>query len=441
MLRILRRFSDRPQAAALIQELEKLLRSGRTARHGRLPRTGRFDDESLTESDTDDQQRLDPTGSISLPRALLDSSRLRSSCPLISLPILRPSRAPARLPPAAEAPLPPSPPKEHPWPLNRSKTLPTTIISAPNRVHSVASHAIPPRTPSFHPLVPSPASPGSVSATEGYARGPPSRSNVPTSSVHEASTTLRPRGPPSLQGGYTRHTYAPQSTAASVAGSNYPRQPEPGHYQRSTYAASSVGGRSVGTRTGPAPVYPPRPPSNAGSSPTASSRDGVGAPVHPSIARGAARGLKPRRGSRFICSRRRCSPSSSSNQPATARLYHALMKHRRRRSTAHRPQRRRTWPRSESARSSFSPRVEAPPPQWRCFPPLDFARTHLGGAGQSGRTTGSRHHQPGARVELLLYAFKRVTGRGDPLLMLRLLKRLQQALLSQSTCLGQAAGC
>ena len=31
-----------------------------------------------------------------------------------------------------------------------------------------------------------------------------------------------------------------------------------------------------------------------------------------------------------------------------------------------------------------------------------------------------------------LFAFKRITGRGDPLLMLRLLKRLQQAVLRRS---------
>ncbi len=36
-----------------------------------------------------------------------------------------------------------------------------------------------------------------------------------------------------------------------------------------------------------------------------------------------------------------------------------------------------------------------------------------------------------------LYAFKRITGRGDPLVMIRLLKRLQQAVLRRSPAAKQ----
>ncbi|KAI3485316.1 hypothetical protein L1887_51430 [Cichorium endivia] len=417
MLRILRRFSDRPQAAALIQELENF--SGQVAQRvmdGSLAQVD-SDDESLTESDADDQQRLDPTGLHQPP-----SGPSRQQPP--------PPQLPAHL-----APHPPSV---------------TGTSTAATRGGGAASAISTQRTPLASESEQDSSDddhlgsqPGSVSATEGYARGPPSRSNVPTSSVPEASTTLRPRGPPSLQGGYTRHTYAPQSTAASVAGSNYPRQPEPGHYQRSTYAASSVGGRSVGTRTGPAPVYPPRPPSNAGSShqPPRPEMELALQSIQASLAALHER-LNRVEGRASSAAADDARHPSSSNQPTTARLYHALMNI------------------VDDVRQLIGLNAVARGPRSEALAPSFLAE----GGGATNRSGAAFHllTSPvrilvalvnlGARLALdiislalvssfFLYAFKRVTGRGDPLLMLRPAQTPPTGPPAQSTCLGQAAGC
>lgn len=435
MLRILRRFSDRPQAAALIQELENF--SGQVAQRvmdGSLAQVD-SDDESLTESDTDDQQRLDPTGLHQPP-----SGPSRQQPPPPQLPshlaphppsVTGTSTAATRGGGAASAI------STQRTPLASESEQDSSdddhLGSQPGPFRSVARHPASHAPPSIHSYRPQPR-PGSVSATEGYARGPPSRSNVPASSVHDASTTLRPRGPPSLQGGYTRHTYAPQSTAASVAGSNYPRQPEPGHYQRSTYAASSVGGRSVGTRTGPAPVYPPRPPSNAGSShqPPRPEMEMALQSIQASLAALHER-LNRVEGRASSAAADDARHPSSSNQPATARHYHALMNI------------------VDDVRQLIGLNAVARGPRSEALAPSFLAE----GGGATNRSGAAFHllTSPvrvlvalvnlGARLALdiislalvssfFLYAFKRVTGRGDPLLMLRLLKRLQQALLRKA---------
>ncbi len=134
------------------------------------------------------------------------------------------------------------------WPQNqKTNPLRTTVWFSTRAFRAPIRHPSSHAPPSVQSYRPQPRA-GSISATEGYSRGPPSRSHVSNSAQFEPPQAIRSRGPPSLQGGYSRPQYGPQSTAASVAGSNYPRPGEQGHYQRSTYAASSVGGRSVGTR-------------------------------------------------------------------------------------------------------------------------------------------------------------------------------------------------
>ncbi|EST06797.2 Acyl-CoA-binding protein, ACBP [Kalmanozyma brasiliensis GHG001] len=424
MLRILRRYSDRPQASALIQELENF--SGQVAQRvmdGSLAQVD-SDEESITDTDTDDQQRLDPTG---LHQPTSGPSRqsqpnpprhLAPDAPSVTGTSTAATRggggaaiSPGRTPMASES-------EDESSPDDRLGTQPGPF-RAP--VRHPSSHA-PPSVQSYRPQPRA----GSISATEGYSRGPPSRSHVSTSAQFERS-----RGPPSLQGGYSRPQYGPQSTAASVAGSNYPRPGEAGHYQRSTYAASSVGGRSVGTRTGPVPVYPPRPPSNAGTAqrPPRAEMETALQSIQASLAalherlnrvesRSSAGGADdPRR----------------PNQSSRTYIYNAIMNI------------------VDDVKQLIGLNVVSRGQRTEALAPSFLAE---GGAGNKRTSAAvSLLTSPvrilvalvnlSARLALdvislvlvssfFLYGFKRITGRGDPLVMIRLLKRLQQAVLRRS---------
>ena len=445
MLRILRRFSDRPQAASLIQELENF--SGQVAQRvmdGSLAQVD-SDEESLTDTDTDDQQRLDPTA-LHQPQSLSSSRPLQPNLPRHLAPnapsVAGTSTAAtrgggadasavssARTPIASES--------------EDDSTDDDRLGSQPGPFRSVSRHASSQAPPTVQPYRPQPR-PGSVSGTEGYTRAgqaPPSRSHISSSAQYENPQGLRSRGPPSLQGGYSRPKYAPQSTAASVAGSSYPRQPEQGHYQRSTYAASSVGGRSVGTRTGPPPMYPPRPASNAGTAqhhPRAEMESALQsiqaslAALHERLNR-----VESRSSAGGADDPRRSRPGSA--QSSSTYLYNAIVnivddvKQLLGLNTVTRGQR------SEALAPSFLAQ---------------------GGGGSSDRSNAAMNllTSPvrilvalvnlGARLALdvislvlvssfFLYAFKRITGRGDPLVMIRLLKRLQQAVLRRSPAAKQ----
>ncbi|SPO31723.1 uncharacterized protein UTRI_06571_B [Ustilago trichophora] len=430
MLRILRRFSDRPQASSLIEELENF--SGQVAQRvmdGSLAQVD-SDEESITDTDTDDQQRLDPTGLHQHPPASGPSRdpqpqmhrHLAPNAPSVTGTSTAATRgggaasavSPARTPMASES--------------DEDSSEDDRLGSQPGPFRGASRHPSSHAPPSVQSHRPGPRA-GSISATEGHNRGPPSRSGP-----HDSSHALRPRGPPSLQGGYSRPQYAPQSTAASVAGSNYPRQGEPGHYQRSTYAASSVGGRSVGTRTGPAAVYPPRPPSHAGTAqqqPPRLEMEMALQSIQASLAalherlnrvenRSSAGGADdPRR--------------SGSSQSSSTRLYNAIMNV------------------VDDVRQLIGLNAVARGPRAEALAPSFLAE----GGGSSNRSNAAFNLLTSpvrilvalvnlsARLALdvislvlvssfFLYAFKRVTGRGDPLLMLRLLKRLQQALLRRS---------
>ena len=434
MLRILRRFSDRPQAAALIQELENF--SGQVAQRvmdGSLAQVD-SDEESMTDSDTDDQQRLDPTGLHQHPPAPGPSRAPQSQIPRHLAPdapsITGTSTAATRGGGAASAVSPGRTPLASESEEDTSED--DRLGSQPGPFRGASRHPISHAPPSVQSYRPQPRA-GSISATEGYNRAPPSRSQVSASAPHDASHGLRPRGPPSLQGGYSRHQYVPQSTTASVAGSNYPRQGEPGHYQRSTYAASSVGGRSVGTRTGAAPVYPPRPASNAGTAqqPPPPEMEMALQSIQASLAalherlnrvesRSSAAGADgPRR------------PGSSHS--SSARLYNAIMNV------------------VDDVRQLIGLNASARGSRSEALAPSFLAEG--GGSGNRSNAALNLLTSPvrvlvalvnlSARLALdvislvlvssfFLFAFKRITGRGDPLLMLRLLKRLQQAVLRRS---------
>ncbi|KAJ1021896.1 hypothetical protein NDA16_003658 [Ustilago loliicola] len=432
MLRILRRFSDRPQAAALIEELENF--SGQVAQRvmdGSLAQVD-SDEESITDTESDDQQRLDPTGlhqppsgpsraaQPQLPRHLAPTA---SSITGTSTAATRggggaSAVSPGRTPMASES--------------EEETSEDDRLGSQPGPFRGASRHPAPHRPPSVQSYRPQPRA-VSVSATEGYSRGPPSRSQVSASAQYESSQGLRPRGPPSLQGGYSRPQYAPQSTAASVAGSNYPRPGEAGHYQRSTYAASSVGGRSVGTRTGPPPVYPPRPPSNAGTAQPQPQPEMETAlqSIQASLAalherlnrvenRSSAGGADdPRR--------------AGSTQSSSARLYTAIINV------------------VDDIKQLIGLNVVARGARSEALAPSFLAE-----GGASNHRSKAAYHLLTSPVRILvalvnlsarlaldvislvlvssffLFAFKRITGRGDPLMMLRLLKRLQQAILRRS---------
>lgn len=432
MLRILRRFSDRPQAAALIQELENF--SGQVAQRvmdGSLAQID-SDEESVTDTDTDDQQRLDPTGlhhqlpapgPSRVPPSQMPR-HLAPNAPSVTGTSTAATRgggdaavSPGRTPMASES--------------DQDSSDDDRLGSQPGPFRGVPRHPSSHAPPSVQSYRPQPRA-GSISATEGYNRGPPSRSHVSASAPHDSSN-IRPRGPPSLQGGYSRPQYGPQSTAASVAGSNYPRQTENAHYQRSTYAASSVGGRSVGTRTGPAPVYPPRPPSNAGASQqqprpememALQSIQASLAALHERLNRVESRSSvggadDPRR--------------SGSAQSGSARLYGAIMNV------------------VDDIRQLIGLNVATRGPRSEALAPSFLAEG--GGSGNRSSAAFNLLTSPvrilvalvnlSARLALdvislvlvssfFLFAFKRITGRGDPLLMLRLLKRVHQAVLRRS---------
>ncbi|SNX87961.1 uncharacterized protein MEPE_06672 [Melanopsichium pennsylvanicum] len=432
MLRILRRYSDRPQAASLIQELENF--SGQVAQRvmeGSLAQVD-SDEESVTDTDTDDHQRLDPMGlhqHTSAPSRQSQSQLLRHLAPNASS-ITGTSTAatrggddaaisPGRTPIASES-------EDDSSEDDRLGSQPGPFRGAPRHP---SSHA-PPSVQSYRP---GPRA-GSISATEGFNRGPPSRS-----APHDTSQSLRPRGPPSLQGGYSRSQYGPQSTAASVAGSNYPRQGEPGHYQRSTYAASSVGGRSVGTRTGPVPVYPPRPPSNAGTAQqqprpememALQSIQASLAALHERLNRVESRSS----GGGADAPRRL---RLGAGQSSSARLYSAIMNI------------------VDDVRQLIGLNAAARGPRGEALAPSFLAE-----GSESNRSNAAFNLLTSpvrilialvnlsARLALdvislvlvssfFLYAFKQITGRGDPLLMIRLLKRVQQAVLRRSPAAKQ----
>lgn len=436
MLRILRRFSDRPQAAALIQELENF--SGQVAQRvmdGSLAQVD-SDEESLTDTDTDDQQRLDPTGLHQPPAGPSRSAppqrprHLAPNAPSITATSTTATHgggetsavSPGRTPMASES-------EQDTSEDDRLGSQPAPFRGAPRHP---SSHA----TPSVQSYRPQPRA-GSVSATEGYTRGPPSRSHVFASGAHDVSHSLRPRGPPSLQGSWSRPQHAPQSTAASVAGSNYPRQGEPGHYQRSTYATSSVGGRSVGTRTGPAPVYPPRPASNAGAAQqrprpememALQSIQASLAALHERLNR-----VESRSSASGSDDPRRSRPSSG--QSSSQRLYSAIMNI------------------VDDVKQLIGLNVAGRGPRSEALAPSFLAE----GGGRSSAAINLLTSPVRILVALVnlsarlaldlislvlvssffLYAFKRITGRGDPLLMLRLVKRLQQAVLRRSPAAKQ----
>lgn len=433
MLRILRRFSDRPQASALIQELENF--SGQVAQRvmdGSLAQVD-SDEESITDTDTDDQQRLDPTG---LHQPTSGPSRqtqpnpprhLAPNAPSITGTSTAATRgggdaaiSPGRTPVASES-------EDESSPDDRLGSQPGPF-RAPIRHPS--SHA-PPSVQSYRPQPRA----GSISATEGYSRRPPSRSHVSNSAQFEPPQAIRSRGPPSLQGGYSRPQYGPQSTAASVAGSNYPRPGEQGHYQRSTYAASSVGGRSVGTRTGPMPAYPPRPASNAGTAqrqPRAEMETALQsiqaslAALHERLNRVESRSSTggaddPRR----------------SNHSSRTYIYNAIMNI------------------VDDVKQLIGLNVVPRGQRSEALAPSFLAE---GGGNNRGNAAVNLLTSPvrilvalvnlSARLALdvvslvlvssfFLYAFKRITGRGDPLVMIRLLKRLQQAVLRRSPAAKQ----
>lgn len=310
---------------------------------------------------------------------------------------------------------------------DRLGSQPGPFRSAPRHP---SSHA-PPSVQSYRPQ----PRPGSISATEGYNRGgpPPSRSQISTSAQYDNPHALRSRGPPSLQGGYSRPQYAPQSTAASVAGSSYPRQPE---YQRSTYAASSVGGRSVGTRTGPPSIYPPRPPSNAGTAqhqPRAEMESALQsiqaslAALHERLNR-----VESRSGAGGADDPRRSRPGSA--------LYNAIINI------------------VDDFKQLLGLNGVARGQRSEALAPSFLAQGGGGGSADRSNAAFSLLTSPvrilvalvnlSARLALdvislvlvssfFLYAFKRITGRGDPLLMIRLLKRLQQAVLRRSPAAKQ----
>ncbi|KIS65822.1 uncharacterized protein UMAG_11226 [Mycosarcoma maydis] len=433
MLRILRRFSDRPQAAALIQELENF--SGQVAQRvmdGSLAQVD-SDEESITDSDPDDQQRLDPTGlhphTSALPRATQPPlpHHLAPHPPSVTGTSTAATRggggatsiiSPERTPISSDS--------EHDSSDDdRLGSQPGPFRGAPRHPDSCA----PPSVQSYRPQPRA----GSISTTEGYGRGPPPRSHVSTSAQYS-------RGPPSLQGSYSRSQYAPQSTAATVAASSHPRQGEAGHYQRSTYAASSVGGRSVGTRTGPVPVYPPRPPSNAGitrGQPRAEMETALQsiqaslAALHERLNR-----VENRSSAGGADDARRSRPGSG--QWSSTYLYNAIMNI------------------FDDVRQLIGLDAVARGPRTEALAPSFLAQG--GGAGKRSNAAFNLLTSPvrilvalanlSARLALdvislvlvssfFLYAFKRITGRGDPLLMIRLLKRLQQVVFRRSAAAKQ----
>lgn len=429
MLRILRRFSDRPQASALIQELENF--SGQVAQRvmdGSLAQVD-SDEDSLTDTDTDDQQRLDPTGlhqPTSGPSRDAATSQLPRHLAPTAPSVTGTSTAATRGGGA------PSAVSTERTPLASASEEDTSeedrLGSQPGPFRSTSRHPSSHAPPSVQSYRPQPRA-GSISGHEGYARGPPSRS------YNDSSHTLRPRGPPSLQGSYSRPQYVPQSTAASVGGSNHPRQGDSGHYQRSTYAASSVGGRSVGTRTGPSSMYPPRPPSNAGTAQpqprpemelALQSIQASLAALHERLNR-----VESRSPSGGADSPRRSGSSLSSR----TRLYNAIMNV------------------VDDVRQLMGLNAVSRGQRSEALAPSFLASG--GGGGSATRSTAAMNLLTSpvrilvalvnlsARLALdvislvlvssfFLYAFKQITGRGDPLLAIRLLKRLQQAVLRRS---------
>lgn len=431
MLRILRRFSDRPQAAALIEELENF--SGQVAQRvmdGSLAQVD-SDEESITDTESDGQQRLDPTGlhqSTSGPSRTAQPQLPRHLAPTppsitgTSTAATRGGDAsaisPGRIPMGSES--------------EEETSEDDRLGSQPGPFRGAARHPAPHRPPSVQSYRPQPRA-GSISATEGYNRGPPSRSQISASAQYESSQGLRPRGPPSLQGGYSRPQYAPQSTAASVAGSTYPRQGEPGHYQRSTYAASSVGGRSAGTRTGPPPVYPPRPPSNAGTAQPQPRPEMEMALQSIQASLAALHERLNRVESRSSTGGADDSRRAGSSQSSSARLYTAIMNV------------------VDDIKQLIGLNAVARGARTEALAPSFLAE-----GGASNNRSKAAYHLLTSPVRILvalvnlsarlaldvislvlvssffLFAFKRITGRGDPLMMLRILKRLQQAILRRS---------
>ncbi|KAJ1032824.1 hypothetical protein NDA18_001548 [Ustilago nuda] len=371
MLRILRRFSDRPQAAVLIEELENF--SGQVAQHlmdGSLAQVD-SDEQSISDTLSDDQQRLDPTS--------------------LHQPPSGPSRAAQPHLPRHLAPTAPS--------ITATSTAATRGVGHPSAVS-------PGRTPM-------------ASESEEEETSEDHRLGSQPGPLRGASRLPARHRPPSVE------SYRPQPRA----GSNYPRQGEPGNYQRSRYAASSVGGGSVGRRSGPPRIYPPRPPSNAGTARPQPRPEMEMALESIQASLAALHERLNRVEGRFLDDPGR----AGSGQSSSARLYTAIMNV------------------VEDIKHLIGLNLVARGARSEALAPSFLAQ---GGAWDKGSKTAYHFFTWPVRIlvalvklsarlaldlislvlvsSFLLFALKRITGRGDALLMIRMLKRLQQAIVRRS---------
>ncbi len=199
MLRILRRFSDRHRQPPHSGARELFGQVAQRVMDGSLALVD-SDDESVTDTESDDQQRLDPTG--------------------LHQPTSGPSR---QMPPPVSRHLAPNAPSVTGTSTAATRGGGDAAIS-PGRTplaseteedtseeDRLGSQPGPFRGPSRHPSSQIPPSSSHTSTASSWLyfsnrrirRGPPSRSHMVASGRQDPSYGQRPRGPPSLQSGYS----------------------------------------------------------------------------------------------------------------------------------------------------------------------------------------------------------------------------------------------
>ncbi|PWY98663.1 ACBP-domain-containing protein [Testicularia cyperi] len=539
MLRILRRFSDRPQAVALIQELENF--SGQVAQRvmdGSLAHidSDDGDDDSLTEgeseSDPDNdplllhhhhshnqqpsQQPLPPSSSSRLPASTNTTTKTTTTTT---------TRHGSHLAPQSHSHSHPHPPPSITGTSTAATRGGVASVSAvsPGRTpigsddsdidsddderHDSIPHAhahasapsgpfrstpryqsrLGPHSNSHHHHHHHP--PASTTSSRAYQR-PASVSGATPGGAGVSSPPLASSSLPQHQHQQHQHPRSQHhqqhphsqpfhSAAASVAGSAYPQPQHPSvlPYQRSTYAASSVGGRSVRT-----PAHPAQPPQSGypGPHPRPPSVSGASLPPPPAAGAGA---VAP-------ASRPEMEMALQSIQASLAALHERLNQVESRSASLNHPDdnRRRAAPPGRS-RSSGSPLARlgsalsnvlhdfrlllglTSAPAFNTYPNASGRSSPSNPSDPSNRSNSNQNRNTQTHADALapsylaaestarsfsspitwllallqlvarltldvvsavlvssvvLFAVRKVTGRGDPLLLIRYIKRFQR---------------
>ncbi|KAN0062368.1 hypothetical protein ACQY0O_005250 [Thecaphora frezii] len=428
MLRILRRFGDRPQAAALIEELEAF--SGQVAQRvmdGSLVEVD-SDGSTLSTDESDTQpSRPPPLNPAVAPRPSQDRQRMlqRSGVAGSSSQSLRPPMSSTGVSTAATRGG------------NPTSLAATPLASESQESSSDDDHF----EPSMHAASPlsgqpldrfagHPGQPAQRPYLQAWSGAPRSLISSPPPSTALGLQTNRPS---SVSGVPNRY----HSTLQSPAPSSYAphqreqRAPEPQQRPRSTYAPSSIGGRSG--RAGPSSQPIPRPPSMPSFPPphraeiemALQSIQASLAALHERL--NQVENAVPGRHGGDEARHRRNSGSGSATElvvSALSNFFHdvgGLL--------------------GIGSGSQRSPRTEA------------LAPSFLASGGQGGGRRNAAGDIWSASIKLVvallnlaarlaldvisfalvssvfLFAFKKVTGRGDPLLALRVLGRARRVLL------------